>query len=66
MTVHYSDLIGAAYESRWKLDPFLYKDTRIVKRKGMGDLVRAVEALAAKQAVAPEAEGLDQTPEPRY
>lgn len=66
VTVHYSDLIGAAYESRWKLDPFLYKDTRIVKRKGMGDLVRAVEALAAKQAVAPEAEGLDQTPEPRY
>lgn len=33
------------YESRWRLNPFLYKDTRLVRRKGMGDLVRAVEKL---------------------
>lgn len=49
VTVRYRDLAGSPYESRWKLNPFLYKDTRIVKRKGMGDLVNAVERLAAKE-----------------
>ena len=34
--VRYKDLSGAPYESRWRLNPFLYKDTR---------LVRAVEKL---------------------
>ena len=43
--VRYKDLSGTPYESRWRLNPFLYKDTRLVKRKGMGDLVRAVEKL---------------------
>lgn len=43
--VRYKDLSGAPYESRWRLNPFLYKDTRLVRRKGMGDLVRAVEKL---------------------
>lgn len=48
VTVHYKDLAGASYESSWKLDPFLYKDTGLVKRKGMADLVRAVEKLGAR------------------
>ncbi len=47
--VRYKDLSGAPYESRWRLNPFLYKDTRLVRRKGMGDLVRAVEQLKEQQ-----------------
>jgi hypothetical protein len=43
--VRYKDPSGAPYESRWHLNPFLYKNTRLVRRKGMGDLVRAVEKL---------------------
>ena len=43
--VRYKDLAGVPYESRWRLNPFLYKDTRLVRRKSMGDLVRAVEKL---------------------
>lgn len=43
--VRYKDLSDVSYESRWRLNPFLYKDTRLVRRKGMGDLVRAVEKL---------------------
>ncbi len=46
VTVRYRDLSGVSYESQWRLNPFLYKDTRLVKRKGMGDLVKAVERLA--------------------
>ena len=45
VTVRYKDLSGAAYESRWRLNPFLYKDTRLVRRKGMGDVVKAIERL---------------------
>ena len=48
--VRYRDLSGASYESRWRLNPFLYKDTRLVRRKGMGDLVRAVEKLQDQRA----------------
>lgn len=48
VTVHYKDLAGASYESSRKLDPFLYKDTGLVKRKGMADLVRAVKNLDAR------------------
>ena len=40
------DLSGALYQSQWRLNPFLYKDTRLVRRKGMGDLVNAVEKMA--------------------
>lgn len=47
--VRYKDLSGAPYESRWRLNPFLYKDTRLVRRKGMGDLVKAVERLKEQQ-----------------
>ena len=54
VTVRYEDLTGASYESYWKLNPFLYGDTRIVKRKGMGDLVRAVEKLSADRERATE------------
>jgi hypothetical protein len=46
VTVRYRDLSGALYQSQWRLNPFLYKDTRLVRRKGMGDLVNAVEKMA--------------------
>ncbi len=46
VTVRYKDLSGELYHSQWRLNPFLYKDTRLVRRKGMGDLVKAVERLA--------------------
>jgi hypothetical protein len=46
VTVRYRDLSGALYHSQWRLNPFLYKDTRLVKRKGMVDLVNAVERMA--------------------
>jgi hypothetical protein len=46
VTVRYRDLSGAQYQSQWRLNPFLYKDTRLVRRKGMGDLVNAVERMA--------------------
>ena len=45
VTVRYRDLSGDLYQSQWRLNPFLYKDTRLVRRKGMGDLVNAVERL---------------------
>ena len=46
VTVRYRDLSGALYQSQWRLNPFLYKDTRLVRRKGMGDLVNVVERMA--------------------
>ena len=46
VTVRYKDLTGDSYQSQWRLNPFLYKDTRLVRRKGMVDLVNAVERLA--------------------
>jgi hypothetical protein len=46
VTTRYKDLSGDLYQSQWRLNPFLYKDTRLVRRKGMGDLVKAVERLA--------------------
>jgi hypothetical protein len=39
-------LSATHYQSQWRLNSFLYKDTRIVRRKGMGDLVNAVEGMA--------------------
>jgi hypothetical protein len=45
VTVRYKDLTGDSYRSQWRLNPFLYKDTRLVRRKGIGDLVNAVERL---------------------
>jgi len=49
VTVRYRDLSDALYQSQWRLNPFLYKDTRLVRRKGMGDLVNAVERMARNQ-----------------
>ncbi len=49
VTVRYKDLAGESYESQWKLNPFLYKDTRIVNRRGMGHLVAAVERIAVSE-----------------
>jgi hypothetical protein len=45
VTTRYRDLSGELYQSQWRLNPFLYKDTRLVRRKGMVDLVNAVEKL---------------------
>lgn len=45
MLVRYKDLSGALYESRWRLSPFLCKDTRLARRKGMGDVVGVIEEL---------------------
>jgi hypothetical protein len=39
VTTRYKDLSGASYQSQWRLNPFLYKDTRLVRRKDMVDLV---------------------------
>jgi hypothetical protein len=50
VTVRYKDLSGDSYHSQWRLNPFLYKDTRLVRRKGMVDLVNAVERLAMSNA----------------
>src|SRR5215211_4820275 len=60
VTVRYKDLSGELYQSQWRLNPFLYKDTRLVKRKGMGDLVKAVERLALSKDGRP-----NQTPAPK-
>jgi hypothetical protein len=46
VTVRYRDLSDDLYHSQWRLNPFLYKDTRLVRRKGMGDLVNAVERIS--------------------
>jgi hypothetical protein len=60
VTVRYKDLTGDSYQSQWRLNPFLYRDTRLVRRKGMGDLVKAVERLnlskdgSSSQAPVPE------------
>lgn len=62
VTVRYRDLSGVSYESQWRLNPFLYKDTRLVKRKGMGDLVKAVERLAENDQEAPDAKSAYRTP----
>jgi hypothetical protein len=60
VTVRYKDLTGDSYQSQWRLNPFLYKDTRLVRRKGMGDLVNAVERLALSKDGRP-----NQTPTPK-
>lgn len=49
VTVRYKDLAGKSYESQWKLNLFLYKDTRIVNRWGMRNLVAAVERIAVSE-----------------
>jgi hypothetical protein len=60
VTVRYRDLSGALYHSQWRLNHFLYKDTGLVRRKGMGDLVNAVERLALSKDGRP-----NQTPTPK-
>jgi hypothetical protein len=49
VTTRYKDLSGSSYLSQWRLNPFLYKDTRLIRRQGMGDLVKAVERLATSK-----------------
>ena len=53
VTANYRDLSGDLYQSQWRLNPFLYKDTRLVKRKGMVDLVNAVEKLTQSKDGSP-------------
>jgi hypothetical protein len=61
VTVRYKDLTGDSYQSQWRLNPFLYIDTRLVRRKGRGDLVNAVERLARSSDSSPS-QARDQTP----
>ena len=63
VTTRYKDLSGDSYQSQWRLNPFLYKDTRLVRRKGMGDLVNAVEKLAQSKDESPDAKGQVPVPE---
>ena len=39
----YKDLAGESYESEWTINPLLFEAGRIQTRKGMNDLVAAVE-----------------------
>lgn len=55
VTVRYRDPSGVSYESQWRLNPFLYKGTRLVK--GMGDLVKAVERLTESKDGTPQTGG---------
>lgn len=47
VTTTYWDMAGEQYASRWRLNPFVYESRRYVRRKGMGDLVEAVEEMSS-------------------
>lgn len=54
VTTRYQDLASEYYETTWKLNPFIYSDTRWVYHRGMADLVEAVEKLSDDSSEAPE------------
>ncbi len=54
VTTRYKGLDGESYETSWNLNPFIYRDGRFTRRKGMGDLVKAVERLARAQERGPD------------
>jgi hypothetical protein len=41
-------MAGEQYASRWRLNPFGYESRRYVRRRGVGDLVEAVEGVSAE------------------
>ena len=45
VTTRYKDLAGESYESEWTINPLLFEVGRIQTRKGMNDLVAAVERI---------------------
>jgi hypothetical protein len=45
VTTRYKDLAGESYESEWTINPLLFEVERIETRKGMNDLVAAVEKI---------------------
>ena len=45
VTTRYKDLAGESYESEWTITPLLFEVGRIQTRKGMNDLVAAVERI---------------------
>ena len=45
VTTKYKDLAGESYESEWTINPLLVEVGRIETRKGMNDLVAAVEKI---------------------
>ncbi len=45
VTTRYKDLAGESYESEWTINPLLFEVGRIQTRKGMNDLVAAVEKI---------------------
>lgn len=54
VTTRYQDLAGEYYETTWKLNPFIYSDTRWVYHRGIADLVEAVEKLSDDEANSPD------------
>jgi hypothetical protein len=47
VTTRYKDLAGESYETEWNLNPYIYKDRRYVKHKGMNDVVERLDEIAA-------------------
>ena len=45
VTTRYKDLAGESYESEWTINPLLFEVGRIETRKGINDLVVAVEKI---------------------
>lgn len=54
VTTRYKALDGEPYETSWNLNPFIYRDGRYTRHRGMGDLVRAVEKLADEKRDTPD------------
>jgi hypothetical protein len=54
VTTRYKGLDGQSYETSWLLNPFIYRDGRFTRHKGMSDLVTAVEKLAAEKRDTPD------------
>ncbi len=47
MTTRYKDLAGESYETEWNLNPYIYKDRRYVKHRGIDDVVDRLDEIAA-------------------
>jgi len=54
VTTRYKALDGESYETSWLLNPFIYRDGRFTRHRGMGDLVKAVEKLSGEKRDVPE------------
>lgn len=45
VTTRYKDLAGESYETEWTVNPFIYRDGRYVRHKGVADVAEGVEEL---------------------